>query len=522
MSSARPSDLEGQQDTASEVEVEQGPANGPREEEKDGIVVTWDGDDDKENPQNWSTSFKSWVTLQLSLLAFTASLASSIIAPANKTIAEYVGVSEEVVVLNVSLYVIGFALGPLVWAPSSEIWGRRISILPAMFCLALFSIGTATSKNAASVFITRFFSGVFGSSAVSNVNAALGDIWSREARGTAVSLYAVCVVGGPTLGPIFGAAILVNPRLGWRWTEYITAIINFAVVALAYFCMPEMYGPVVLKRKAQRLRKETGNQKLYHPHERLKLDFKSIVTKQLSRPLKMLCVEPMVTCIAFYASFVYSILYLTLEVFPIVFTEQRKYSPIVASLPFLGLFIGVLCALGINLGNQPRYIRKCREAQGKPVPEARLPPLAIGAVLMVIGLFWFGWNAEPQFSWVLPSIAAVFIGAGFNTIFQQCKLIPGYAFSRVPVLTHPPGINYLVDVYGLYAASATAANTFLRSLMAFALPLVARPMFHNLGVGPAMSILGGVAALMLPVPFLLMKFSMPLRKKSTFAPVPED
>ncbi|KIV82552.1 hypothetical protein PV11_04654 [Exophiala sideris] len=501
-----PSDPERQQGADLEPNAEHPPVNirvNKVASEKDEIIVTWDGENDPENPQNWSTSFKSWVTLQLSMLAFAASLASSIIAPANDTIAAYLGVGEEVVVLNVSLYVIGFAVGPLVWAPLSEIWGRRISILPPMFVLALFSIGTATSKNAQSVFITRFFSGVFGSSAVSNVNAALGDIWSREVRGTAVSLYAVCVVGGPTLGPTIGSAILVNPHMGWRWTEYITAIINFAVVALTYFCMPEMYPPVVLKRKAQRLRKQTGNQKLYHPHERIKLDVKSIVTKQLSRPIKMLLIEPMVTCIAFYASFVYAILYLTLEVFPIVFTEERKYSPVVASLPFLGLFIGVLCALCINLGNQPRYIKKCRAANGKPVPEARLPPLAIGAVLMVIGLFWFGWNAAPNYPWILPCIAAVFIGAGFNTIFQQC-------------------INYLVDVYGLYAASATAANTFLRSLMASGLPMVARPMFHKLGVGPAMSILGGVAALMLPVPFLLMKFSLPLRKKSTFAPVPKD
>ncbi|KIW11066.1 hypothetical protein PV08_10365 [Exophiala spinifera] len=501
MAASVPPDLEAQKITESQVPEEQV----VRQEKTvdDEFIVKWDGDDDPENPQNWSTSFKSWVTAQLSMLAFTASLASSIISPANPTIAAYVGVSEDAVVLNVSLYVIGFALGPLVWAPCSEIWGRRVSILPAMFCLALFSIGTATSRNAASVFITRFFGGVFGSSAVSNVNAALGDIWSREARGTAVSLYAICVVGGPTLGPTIGAAILTNPHLGWRWTEYITAIINFAVVALTFFCMPEMYPPVVLKRKAQRLRKETGNDKLYHPHERLKLDLKSIVTKQLSRPLKMLCLEPMVTCIAFYASFVYSILYLTLEVFPIVFTEERKYSPVVASLPFLGLFVGVLCALCINLGNQPRYIRQCRAANGRPVPEARLPPLAIGAVLMVVGLFWFGWRAAPRYSWVHPCVAAVLIGAGFNTIFQQC-------------------INYLVDVYGLYAASATAANTFLRSLMAFALPLVARPMFHGIGVGPGMSILGGVAALMLPVPFLLMKVSLRLRKKSKFAPVPED
>lgn len=373
-------------------------------------------------------------------------------------------------------------------------------MLPAMACLAFFSIGTALSRNAQSVFITRFFGGLFGSAPVSNVNAALGDIYSREARGNAVAIYAICVVGGTTLGPVIGAGILVNPHMGWRWTEYMTAIISFAVVALTSFCMPEMYPPVLLKWKARRLRAQTGDHRYFHPHERIKVDVKSIITKQLSRPLKMLLTEPIVTCVAFYASFVYALLFLTLEVFPIVFEEQRHWSPVVASLPFLAMFIGIICAVVINLGNQPYYIRKSRAANGRPVPEARLPPLAVGAVFMVIGLFWFGWNAAPRYHWALPCLAIMFIGAGFNVIFQQC-------------------INYLVDVYGLYAASATAANTFLRSCMAAGLPLAARPMFHHLGVGPAMSILGAVAALMLPVPFLLMKFGLPLRKMSNFAPV---
>ncbi|OAL38686.1 hypothetical protein AYO20_01892 [Fonsecaea nubica] len=472
------------------------------ENEKTEILVNWDGQDDPENPQNWSTMFKSWVTLQLSLLAFSASLASSIIAPANRTIAAYVGVGEEVVVLNVSLYIVGFAFGPLIWGPSSEVWGRRWSMLPAMTCLACFSIGAAVSQNAPSIFITRFFSGFFGSAAVSNVNAALGDIWSREARGTAVCMYGMAVVGGPTLGPTIGAAILVNPHMGWRWTGYITAMLNFAIVALTYFFMPEMYPPVILKWKAQRMRRETGNDSYYHPQERIKVDVKSIITKQLSRPLKMLVTEPMVTCIAFYASFVYAILYMTLQVFPIVFEEQRHWSPVVGSLPFLGMFIGIVCATGVNLGNQPRYIRKCRASNGRPVPEARLPPLAIGAVMMVVGLFWFAWTAAPNHPWPLPVVAAMFIGGGFNVIFQQC-------------------INYLVDVYGLYAASATAANTFLRSILAAGLPLAARPLYHSIGVGPATSILGAVASIMLPVPFIFMKYGLTLRKRSNFAPVPE-
>ncbi|KAF1992266.1 MFS general substrate transporter [Aulographum hederae CBS 113979] len=376
-------------------------------------------------------------------------------------------------------------------------------MLPAVFCLGLFSIGTAVSSSAASIFLTRYFAGLFGSAPVGNVSAALGDIYDPKSRGIAITFYAVAVIGGPTIGPIIGAAIVVNPHLGWRWTEYILAIWVFAVFVLAFFCLPEMYAPVLLKRKAQRMRKETGNSSLYHPHEQMKLDFKSIVSKHFSRPLLMLTTEPMVTAIALYASFVYALLYGTLEVFPIVFQEIRGYSLVVSTLPFLGLFVGVVAAVGINLANQPRYIRILDANKGHPVPEARLPPMAVGGILFAIGLFWFGWTADPSIHWASPVIAAAFIGAGFNVLFQQC-------------------VNFLVDVYALYAASAVSANTFLRSVFAAAFPLVARPMYHNLGVGPATSILAGIATLMIPVPFIFMRYGLALRRKSKFAPVEED
>lgn len=311
------------------------------------------------------------------------------------------------------------------------------------------------------------------------------------------------MVGGPTLGPVIGAALTVNPHLGWRWTEYIEAIWVFATLVMCVFALPEMYAPVLLKKKAQKLRKQTGNEALYHPAERIKLSPKTIVTKHFARPLRMLVTEPMVTCIAFYASFVYALLYLTLEVFPIVFQENRQWSPVIGSLPFIGLFIGVCLATVVNLGNQARYVRISDAAHGKPVPEARLAPMAIGGFLFAIGLFWFAWTATPSIFWLSPVFATVFIGAGFNIIFQQC-------------------INFLVDTYGLYAASAVSANTFLRSVLAAGLPLAAQPMFHNLGVGRAMSILGAVATIAIPVPFVFMKYGLALRKKSSFAPVDED
>jgi MFS family permease len=464
---------------ASPKRQEEGAAAGKEQVEgEDPYLVKYE-ENDKENPRNWPQVYRAWITLQLGMLAFTASLGSSIISPANATIATYVDVSTEIMIFSVSLYLLGFAFGPMLWAPISETWGRRLSILPAMTCLGIFSIGTAVSKNAESVFITRFFGGLFASAPVSNVTAAMGDLYSPYQRGTAI------------------AALTVN--VSWRWTEYLLAIVTFAVVALTFFCLPELYAPVILKRRAIKLRKQTGDERYHHPHEEMKLDVKSVVTKHFSRPLKMLFTEPMIAVIAVYASFVYSILYMSLEWVPIIFEDVRGWSPFISTLPFIALFLGILAALGLNLGNQPYYHRQVEKNGGKAVPEARLPPIMIGSVLFCGGLFWLGWTATPNYHWILPSLALAFIGAGFSAIFQQC-------------------INFLIDSYPTYAASAVSGNTILRSFLAAGLPFAVQPMYKAIGVADSLSILGAVAGVAIPVPWLFRRYGAALRKRSKYGP----
>ena len=452
--------------------------------------------DDPEDPKNWSNSYRAFCTFQLGILAFSASMASSIISPSAQVLAEKFNVSENIMVFDVSLYVLGFAFGPCIFSGISETLGRRWSLLPAMFCLALFSIGSAVSNTPQALFITRFFGGIFGSAPVSNVAACLGDLYKPKQRGIAVSLYALAVVAGPVIAPLMGAALTLN--VSWRWTEYLTAIWVFAVFVFECFVLPETYEPVLLKRRAIRLRKETKNEKLYHPHEFVKLDPKSILTKQVTRPIKMLFTEPIVIVIALYASFIYSLLYMSLEIVPLIFTNLRGWGPIVSTLPFLAIFVGILAALAINLGNIPYYSRAVDKAGGKPAPDARLPPMFLGTIFFCAGLFWIGWTADPKYSWVLPVFGLGFLGAGFNSSFQQC-------------------INYLVDSYTLYAASAVAANTFLRSLMAAGLPFAVRPMFEALGAAKSLSILGALAGAAIPMPILFKIYGKKLRSLSKFA-----
>ncbi|OQD89042.1 hypothetical protein PENANT_c003G11541 [Penicillium antarcticum] len=239
-----------------------------------------------EDPKSFSPLYKAFVTWEMSMLAFVGSLGSSIMSPAQADMAMYLNISEQATVLSLSLFVLGYAFGPLIWAPISEVYGRRLSMLPAVFGLCILSIGTAVSKEPASVFITRFIGGVFGSAPISNVSAALGDIYDPRVRGVPMAFYALCVIGGPTLAPIVGAALTANPHLGWRWTEYLEAIIGFAVLITTVFFLPETYAPVLLRRKAQLMRKKTGDPSYWHASERNKMDLKTTITKQLSRPLQ--------------------------------------------------------------------------------------------------------------------------------------------------------------------------------------------------------------------------------------------
>jgi MFS family permease len=99
-------------------------------------------------------------------------------------------------------------------------YGRKPAVLTPYFIAACFTFGTATAKDIQTIMLTRFFAGVFGSAPVTNTGGVLGDIWSPKQRGTAIVGYAFAVVGGPTLGPIVGGAI-VQSYLSWRWTEYV-------------------------------------------------------------------------------------------------------------------------------------------------------------------------------------------------------------------------------------------------------------------------------------------------------------
>jgi hypothetical protein len=123
--------------------------------------------------------------------------------------------------------------------------------------------------------------------------------------------------------------------------------------------------------------------------------------------------------------------------------------------------------------------------------------MMLGSIFFSGGLFIFGWTSSPSIHWIAPMIGLVCMGFGFFTIFQAA-------------------LNYLIDTFQKFSASAVAANTFLRSVFAAAFPLFVNPMFHNLGIPWASSILGFIAAALIPIPFLFYVYGPSIRKKGKF------
>ncbi|KAF5250685.1 hypothetical protein FANTH_4128 [Fusarium anthophilum] len=508
-------------------------SNMGKEEEKQapsGDVVDFEGDSDTLNPQNWPMGKKVYTTALWALTTCWITFASAIYSAGTAEISQEFHVSYEVANAGTSLLIFGFALGPMLWAPLCEVYGRKWPALAPYFISAAFAFGTATAKDIQTILITRFFAGVFGSSPISITGGSIVDIWTPRQRGTPMVCYGITIAAAPTLGPIIGGAFIAS-GCGWRWTEYLTGIVMMVQFVLDAFWLDESHADVLLTRKASRLRRSTGNFSLHAKWEETSPTFKSLLSTYLVRPFQML-LDPICLLLTIYTSFVYgkrykypqpkfnvtccsiiitfpntadswglflAILYASLESFALEYGRFRGWGPVVSQLPFLSLLIGCLFAAAANIFNNIYYGKKLVANHYKPVPEARLPPMMVGGFAFSAGLFLFGWTSVEHVSSPWPSIIGVFLtGVGFTTIFQS-------------------SLQYLVDTFTRYSASAIAANTFVRSMAAGAFPLFVWPMYEKIGIDWGSTIFACISVLLLPAPFLFFKWGYRIRARGEFS-----
>lgn len=359
----------------------------PAQEE---YVVEFDGPNDPLHAQNWPLRKKLLTSAMLAYTTVTATFTSSIFSAATATVAQKFHVGLEVGVLGTSFYVLGFAFGPTLWAPLSELKGRRLPIVLSIFGFSLFTIATATAKDIQTILICRFFAGFFGACPLAVVAAVFSDMFDNRTRGTAIAIFSMTVFTGPMLAPFIGGFI-VDSHLGWRWTEYLPAIMGFVAFFLDLFFLSESYPPVILVGKASELRRRTKNWGIHAKQEEIEIDLGELAKKNFTRPLRLLFTEPIILLLSIYMSFIYGLLYLFFTAYPLVFVGVHHFNLGQSGLTFFGLIIGELLATFTIILQVPWYNRKLAANNGIPIPEWRLPNMMVGGVAFAGGIFWFGW-----------------------------------------------------------------------------------------------------------------------------------
>ncbi|KAF7561805.1 hypothetical protein G7046_g2351 [Stylonectria norvegica] len=440
---------------------------------------THDGGEDPENPQNWSTSRKLLVTFQICVLNFGIYIGSSIYTPGEQQVMEEFGVSEIVATLGLSLFVLGYGLGPMLFSPMSEMptIGRSRIYFWTLFVFVLLQLPTGYAVNITMLLIFRFLSGFFGGPVLATGGATIIDMYPPAEVPYWIGIFGASGVLGPVMGPLVGG--FAAEAKGWRWTIW----------ELAWLCTAV---------RAQQMRKATGDSRLKSQSE---IDAEKVTWKDhlvvLSRAFTITFTEPVVFFVDLYSALLYGVLYLWFESFPLVFGDIYGFNISQQGLVFLGIFIGGLVTLPCYL----YWIQKYLVPQFKkpPVkPEAILPPTFFGAFALPICLFWYGWTSRSNIHWIVPLIGSGSFTVSIITLFM-------------------PVLSYLGMAYPQYAASVLAGNALFRASCGVVFPLFTRALFRNLGIGPGNSLLGGLAILFLPIPFVLYYCGERIRRWSKVA-----
>lgn len=463
---------------------------------KDTKFLVSDFKDPADDPKNWSFGFKVLQTILYGLTTLVSQFNSAVVGPILPDIQTHFGIEFKVAVLGTSLYIIGISFGPILFAPLSEMFGRKLATLPAFFLAAIMTVGAAYASTCHSFLMFRFLAGLCSAAPIVIGGGMLSDIWAPAVRGNFLSVYSNFVTLGPCLSPIVSCFILqYNITCNWRTVLAFPAFLYFVMFIINTWFIKESYRPVLLQRLAAKTRHTTGN-RLYHSNsDKEPVTGHTFLTKHVKRPLKMMT-TPIVFTVALYAAFVFGVFYLVATTVTATFTEHRGFEGVQAGSPMMAVYLGAVClGIPINLCFGYRYQRLVKRNGGKAMPEERMYPLLFFSGLMPLGMALFGLTVgQPAVHWIVPCLGLSFMGAGFFVIFQGC-------------------LNYLVDAFPLYSASAIAVSTCLRSLMAGGFPLWSKDFFGYTGVEAGYLYLALISALFMPVPFVLYAIGRKHRKQ---------
>ncbi|KUJ15750.1 MFS multidrug transporter [Mollisia scopiformis] len=430
-------------------------------------LVTRDSPEDPLNPFNWPQRTKWAVTLLTSFGGMVTLMSSTMMAPALPDIGQDLHIDDATTQLTLSIFVLSQAIGPMVLAPCTEVFGRKPVWILSGCLYILWNTVCGFSKTNNVMIVGRFFAGLGASAEYAVSTPVLSDCWRPEHRGHSFAIATFLPLFGPAIGPILGGVL--TGSIGWPGT--------------------------ILHHKAKKLRKETGRE-YYTEWERENKSLSHLLAISLARPCRFLLTQPLIQLMSFFLAYNYGILYIVQSTFATLWITRYDQSVSVSGLHYLSIAIGCIVASvgGARVMDRVWKHLKAR-AEGETQPEYRVPLMLPGAIIIPIGLFWYGWSAQARSFWILPDIGIAIFSCGIIVSTQAMQA-------------------YVMESFIKHVASATAASQLLRSLAGFAFPLFAPKMYQSLGYGWGNSLLAFMfIGIGIPAPLVLWKYGAKLRAK---------
>ncbi|KAK9799868.1 putative Major facilitator superfamily (MFS) profile domain-containing protein [Seiridium cardinale] len=455
------------------------------------------GPDDPLNATNSMPKWRKWMSaVLLGAMTFAATFSSAAFAAVGPGMARELKTTPENMALATSLFVFGFAAGPIFMGPASEVFGRKAPLFAGYLAFVLFQIPVALADDIQTVLIWRFLGGVASSGSPAIVGGYLADFLRPVERGVAVAIFAATTLIGPPVGAIVGS-ILLQSSLGWRWAAWLSMIMAIVFSGAAWFVVPETYMPVLLQRKARELRLTTGNWAFHTKADESPITIGTFISKYLTRPFMMLFREPILIIMTLYVSFTFGMIYFLFVSYSFSFVQERGWSPLNASLPLLGIIAGIaIGSLYVTRYTMTTYAAKIRNSV-KITPEDRLPPMIIGGFILPLGLFCFSATSSPGITAWPQILSGVLTGSGIQILTLQ-------------------SLAYVLDVYTVNANSAISGTVVVRSLLGGLFPIVAVPLYQRLHAQWATSVVALVASAFSAVPVLLFYCGTKIRSWSRY------
>ena len=458
-----------------------------------------------------------------SAYTFVFYLGSAIYAPSAVGIMEEFNVSAQIASLGLSMYVLAYGIGPLLFSPLSEIAsiGRNPPYVVTFAIFVVLLVPAALSNSVAGFMVLRFLTGFFGSPCLATGGASLGDMFSLIKLPYVLSLWAFAATCGPALGPLLSGFSVAAK--GWRWSMWELLWLSGPVWIALFLFLPETSSGNILLRRARRLRQISGNPmvKSQGEMEQSAMTVRDVAVEALWRPMQTILLDPAIAFTAVYTALIYGIYYSFFEAFPIVYLGFFGFNLGEMGLAFLSIIVGAIIALAGYWAYIHYVLEPDIRTNGLGAPEKRLVPALFASFLLPIGLFIFGksinpdeakyygvvikanrhpsaWTSKPELHWIGPTIGIMVFTIGIFVVIQCIFL-------------------YLPLTFPQYTASLFAGNDFVRSTLAAATIHFSSPLYINLGVGPGVSILAALTCVCIAGIFGLWYYGARLRAKSRFA-----